>query len=189
MRLFVGIEFDKAVIERLYSIQNELRAKVSRGRFPDRNNMHLTLHFLGEVANGKVRAIVSALEKVALNCQPFTLSFNKHLGYFGQSNPVRVVWVGGGGDLSNLLQLQSLVASAMQSVGYPDESRAYHPHVTLAREADFLSTELLRERGRIEYDIGPLPAIHVNRFSLISSSLEQGKRIYRPLATLELSKK
>ena len=188
MRLFVGIEFDGAVIERLYSIQNELRAKVNRGRFPSRNNMHLTLHFLGEVADGKVHAIVSSLEKVALTYQPFVFSFNKQLGYFGHSNPARVVWVGIDGDHSKLLQLQSLVSSAMQRLGFPGESRAYHPHVTLAREADFISIALLRERGRIEYDIGPLPPVHVNCFSLISSSLEQGKRIYRPLATLELSK-
>lgn len=189
MRVFIGIEFQQEVLEKLYSLQNKLRGKVRKGRFPARDNMHLTLQFLGEVPDCNIPEIICSLESIAKTRQPFILSFNKQLGYFGQVNPARVVWVGVQGSLSSLLQLQSDIVSTMQGLGYPDEARAYHPHVTLAREADFINKELLREHGRIDFDTGPFPATHVERFSLISSALEQGKRIYRPLATFELARK
>ncbi len=48
MRLFIGIHFPEDIIDRINLLQGELRSKIKGGRFPVRENMHLTLQFLGE---------------------------------------------------------------------------------------------------------------------------------------------
>ena len=187
MRLFIGIEFQEAVLARLHSLQDDLRNLVHRGRFSARDNMHLTLYFLGETPESETKQIIGALEKIAKTTPAFVLSFNNQPGYFGGTNPARVVWLGFNGNLAALQNLQSKVAFGMHQLGFSDENRNYQPHVTLAREVEFNNTGLLQKNGKVEFDAGAFPLIHVDHFSLISSSQESGKRIYRPLAKFELS--
>lgn len=54
MRLFYAINFDDTVKKRLSDIQNALRARAVRGNFTLPDNLHLTLAFIGEVAQEKV---------------------------------------------------------------------------------------------------------------------------------------
>jgi len=186
MRLFIGIEFQQDILERLYFLQNELRNHMRSGRFPDKDNLHLTLQFFGDTPANRVKDIIQVLAGVARNNRAFMLSFGQ-LGYFGQGNPIRVVWLGLNGDLKALRRLQAGIVLSMQELGFKDERRAYSPHITLAREADFAGNEGMLDRGQIQLDIGQLPAFYVSKFSLISSSVEQGKRIYRALATFTLN--
>ncbi len=184
----MGIEFQESVIDRLYSLQNEIRKVVGKGRFPSRENLHLTLQFLGETPENRIQDIVRSLEPVARAQEPFWLSFTDRLGYFGQQNPVRVAWLGIAGELSALLRLQENIAAKMQGLGFPEGSRPYHPHITLVREADFINRNDLLKNGWIDFQVGTFPKICVQQFSLLASCLEQGIRVYRPLATLKFDR-
>lgn len=82
MRLFIGIEPPENIIAELYSLQNQLRKKVRRGRFPSKDNLHLTLQFLGETLESRVEDIIRSLQTVEKMNFPFKLSFNAHLGFF-----------------------------------------------------------------------------------------------------------
>jgi len=186
MRLFVGIEFPESIIDSLSSLQNEIRTMIRSGRFPARENLHLTLQFLGETPESRVKDILGALEVVSKNNQPFILSFDDQLRYFGHVNPVRVVWLGMKGELATLLRLQASIVSKTQELGFANDGRAYEPHVTLAREVDFDNSRDLLNNGRINFSVGSFPSIHVGRFSLFSSSVEQGKLVYRTLKTFTL---
>jgi len=106
MKLFIGIEFQPEILDKLYSLQNKLREKVRTARFPARENLHLTLQFLGQTPEEAVEAIKHSLKTVALGNRPFALSFGAELGYFGPAGQVRVVWLGMKDDFSVLLELQ-----------------------------------------------------------------------------------
>lgn len=92
MRLFVGIEFPANIIEALVAVQGELRGNCERGRFKRRENFHLTLKFLGEVAAGDAPLLAGPLAAVAAGCGPFRLQLGR-LGQFGGGGAVRVVWM------------------------------------------------------------------------------------------------
>ena len=48
MRLFIAVELPKAVRNEVGAALKELKMLSSGGRFVQENNLHITLHFIGE---------------------------------------------------------------------------------------------------------------------------------------------
>ena len=188
MRLFIGIEFPRKIVDDLCSLQCDLRAMIQRGRFTARENLHLTLQFLGETPENRIEEINRELATVALQHCSFQLSLGGRLGYFGSANPVRVIWLGMQGELTALFNLQAGVAAALRGLGFVDEERAYKPHITLVRDAVFLPGSGRSKKNWMDCRIEQYPTIPVERFSLISSNLEQGRCRYRDLNTFSLGR-
>ena len=186
MRLFIGVDFPSMVVDELCSLQNKIRSLVRGGRFPARDNLHLTLHFLGETPESRIDDIRQVLTVVASRQASFQVSVGDRLGYFGSPNPVRVVWVGMKGDVSALSVLQAGVAQAMLELGFPVEERAYKPHITLAQDAFFLQGDGMLKNGWLDFPVPPFPSMRIDQFALISSEILEGRRRYRPVATFGL---
>lgn len=182
MRLFIGIEFPEDILDKLGQTQDYLRRYVSSGRFTAKHNMHLTLQFLGEVAEDKVGDICRCLQQVAKEHSPLRLALGA-LGCFGQNNPYRVVWVGLGGDLTALNRLQRAIVLGMKDLGFIPENRPYKPHITLARDVWFTDAQAYQQALRLTAGGS---SFSVKSFSLISSAVEEKKRVYRSLATFAL---
>ena len=187
MRLFIGVDFPKQVVNELCSLQNKIRDLVCGGRFPAQDNLHLTLQFLGETPESRIDEIHLALSAVASRHAPFQLAVDDRIGYFGSMNPVRVAWVGMKGDIAALSALQADVASAMHKLGFVAEERAYKPHITLARDAFFRQSEGILKNGGIDLPVPLFSLMRIELFALISSEIVQGGRRYRPLATFRLA--
>ena len=187
MRLFIGVDFPKLVVDELCSLQNKIRDLVRGGRFPAPDNLHLTLQFLGETPESRITEIHRALSTVASRHAPFQLAVDDRIGYFGSMNPVRVAWVGMKGDIAALSVIQADIAVTMRELGFAAEERAYKPHITLARDAFFRQSEVILKNGGIDLPVTPFPWMRIEQFALISSEIVQGGRRYRPLATFRLA--
>lgn len=126
-RLFIGLWPDEQVRQALFEHQQ-------RWQWPPgaalvrRERLHITLHFLGDVAHDRIQCLQQALE-----------------GVRGSRFPVRCEgpqrWHGGLVVLGvaaspPLLALQQAVGSELQALGLPLGRRPYTPHVTLARRAE-----------------------------------------------------
>lgn len=127
MRLFVALDIDRAIRERIHQFVSELRAHVPEVRFVGPESYHVTLKFLGET--GKVEEIERQLANVS--AAPFDLSFSE-TGFFPTAKNPRVFWAGlhAGPELA---ALQSTVESAVNPLGFEREKGPYPPHLTLAR--------------------------------------------------------
>ena len=66
MRLFVALEIPSAVRQNLATLLNSFRSVTREPRWVRAENLHVTLKFLGEVAEGKLDAVRSALAKPIL---------------------------------------------------------------------------------------------------------------------------
>src|SRR5664279_2338417 len=124
IRLFTAVEIPDAVQLRLSLLQGG----IPRARWMPRENLHLTLRFIGEVDHTVARDIDDVLAEI--RAPAFTLVL-KGVGEFGRKEG-RALWAG----VSNGDALQYLAAkieSALQRMGLPAETRKYSPHVTLAR--------------------------------------------------------
>src|SRR5262249_58718867 len=93
-------------------------------------NLHLTLKFVGETETGKLRLIREALS-IVHSRTALELKFGG-LGFFPDKKRPRVFWVGIDAPLE-LPQLAVAVDAALAGLGFPRETRAFVPHLTLAR--------------------------------------------------------
>ena len=127
MRLFVALDIEPEIRERLAQFRDEMSTIAPAAKWVSPETFHVTLQFLGETA--KLEAIKAALSTV--KSAPVTLNF-RGTGFFPTAQRARVFWVGIEADE----RLQALVASVAQvlaPLGFERESDAYHPHLTLAR--------------------------------------------------------
>jgi len=124
IRLFVALALPDPVAQRLLAMQSG----VPGARWNNRDQLHLTLRFIGEVDGRDASAIDDALSSIAV--PPFTLEL-KGVGEFGGNHP-RALWAGAVAN-DALTRLQRKIESAIQRIGLPAEERKFTPHVTLAR--------------------------------------------------------
>lgn len=71
MRLFIAVELPKAVRNEVGAALKELKMLSSGGRFVQENNLHITLHFIGEsndLAGAVKQCNLPCAEFVRLNC-------------------------------------------------------------------------------------------------------------------------
>jgi 2'-5' RNA ligase len=94
----------------------------------EREQLHLTLRFIGEVDGSDAAAIDDALSQI--RSPRFTLEL-KGVGEFGGKTP-RALWAGVRNE-DDIAHLQRKIESAVQRVGIAAEERKFTPHVTLAR--------------------------------------------------------
>ncbi len=90
MRLFVAVDVDESVRERIKPLLKEL-SSINGIKAVEPENLHITLLFLGEVCEGKLSRIEERLAEV--DFQPFKISF-EGVGAFPNVNSPRVVWIG-----------------------------------------------------------------------------------------------
>ena len=168
MRLFVALSIPDAVAQSLVSLQ----AGVPGARWQTREQIHLTLRFIGEMDGLQAVAIDDAL--ASISAPSFTMEL-KGVGAFGGKRP-RDLWAGArAGDA--LPHLQRKIESALQRIGLEPDGRKFTPHVTLARlkgtpnghVVDFLTDHAL-------YASAPFP---VDTFILYSSRLTPHGSLYR----------
>jgi 2'-5' RNA ligase len=167
IRLFVALALPDRVAQGLLMIQSG----VPGARWMDREQLHLTLRFIGEVDERDANAIDDALSAIA--APRFTLEL-KGVGEFGGKHP-RALWAGVAAN-ETLMRLQRKIESALQRIGLPAEERKYTPHVTLARlratppgrVMDYLADHALYASGPFE----------VAEFILFSSQTTPSGSIY-----------
>ncbi len=133
-RLFVAVEPSEQARRWLGEVSAAVRqAFVERkiaARFVPAENMHLTLRFIGEVAEERVPSIGEALKE--LSTDRFEIRFSG-LGAFPNEKKSRVLWVGFSEGAEGLKTLAEQVDRCLQGVGIAPEERPYRPHLTLAR--------------------------------------------------------
>ena len=179
MRLFVAVEIEPAIRDRIHEFVSGLRAKISEARWVRPEGMHITLKFLGNVADQRRMTIEKALRSV--QGKAVTLSL-RHLGAFPNPRSPRVLWVGieAGPELQ---QLAKAVDQQMGSIGFELEKHAFSPHVTLARFNQRPRGNLGSVLSEAQPSFGTMTA---NDFHLYESKLSpQGSR-YSKLASFKL---
>ena len=125
VRLFVALELPPAMRDALLAAMGG----VSGARWQRDDQLHLTLRFIGDVDRHQATDIAAALDGVRV--EPLQLALGAP-GSFDRRGRIDSLWVGvtPGETVAALAQR---VNQALQRVGIPTESRAFVPHITVAR--------------------------------------------------------
>jgi 2'-5' RNA ligase len=135
MRLFTAVTLGSAVEARATAAIERLKAVAPRARWVKAEGVHLTLVFLGEVAEARLPELTAALTPVSQHHAPLTLTIEGG-GCFGSPRHPHVLWAGVGGDTAALGALQAEVADVLEPLGFPRDKRLYTAHLTLARSKE-----------------------------------------------------
>jgi 2'-5' RNA ligase len=128
MRLFTAIDLSPDVRARLDDLIGTLRPLAPINWSPS-NNLHITVKFIGEWPEERLPELRNTLAGVSIRAMPVRV---RGFGFFPNRRSPRVF--GAGVDPSpEIATLASDTDSALAKLGIEPESRAYTPHLTLAR--------------------------------------------------------
>jgi len=176
MRLFTGLDLPAEVVGNLEQLLARLRP-AARIHWSPPANLHITTKFIGEWPEDRLEELKAALG--VLEPRPAIPVHIRKLGFFPNPHAPRVFWCGI--DAPGLEALAAATDGATARLGIPRESRAFSPHLTLARIKERLNLQPLREA------IAALPSLdfgqfEADRFFLYHSRLSPGGSVYTKLA-------
>lgn len=124
MRLFIGIKIEpNPEIMEILSAAKKLDLRIMA-----KENLHINLHFLGDVEPDKLEGIKKALDSVG-GSGSFEIDM-RNVGAFPNNEFIRVIWIGVVS--AQLVGLKEKIDSGLEQLGFNTES-SYIPHITLAR--------------------------------------------------------
>lgn len=186
LRCFVAVQLPVGVKDGLCGLQRELVSCGGDVKWVERDNLHLTLRFLGDVEPGVVSRLSGRLRVVVSQLAPFGLEV-LGAGAFPSSRKPRVLWVGVcGRDMPRLHSLFQAVEREVTDAGIPAEQRGLSPHITIGRIRNPVPNECLEREleTRARMSLGALP---VNRAVLYRSELAPSGPTYTEVDQFDLA--
>ncbi len=163
MKLFISINFDEPSKEMLYEHMKLLFEKCESGCFTKKDNIHLTLAYIGETT--QIGAVVEIMDAIDSKAFEITLADG---GAFKRS----------GGDIywlaveksPELVRLQKLLYRNLFRKGVIKEKNEFKPHLTVSRDT-------VADKGAIP-EVSFSPVIPVRRISLMKCECTREGSVY-----------
>lgn len=131
MRVFVAIELPEEKKEQLVLGRKSLEKVNAEVKWIEKNAIHFTLKFLGEVSGSKVEEIKNNLRHAISGFGPFKINI-KGFGVFPHYVNPRIIWVGIH-EREKLKQLHQIVEEICFLSGFEKEKRDFIAHLSLGR--------------------------------------------------------
>lgn len=194
MRIFIALDIDEVIRERIVRFMEGVRGFAPNARWVRPESLHVTLKFIGEKSLEAVEEIKGAL--AGTRGKSFAMRFRGY-GFFPTANAARVFWLGIEAD-AKLSELARAVDDATATLGIPREEHSFQPHLTLARGAgrsgaprrqkDDAPNRAFRE---LQLKLAAFPSpefgtMTAREFSLYESELQRGGSRYTKLAGFPL---
>jgi len=194
MRLFIALDIDHAIRERIARFLEGVRGFAPDVRWVQPESLHVTLKFIGEKPPEAAEGIKASLAKI--RGEAVEIRFGGH-GFFPTAKAPRVFWIGIEAG-PQLKQLASSVEDAMFSLGIAREDHAFSPHLTLARAGKSGAPRWQRGDGpnakfkRLQEQLSAMPALEfgsmrAREFSLYQSKLSPSGSKYTKLESFGLA--
>jgi 2'-5' RNA ligase len=194
MRLFVALDIDDDIRQRIVGFMESVRGLAPQARWVRPESLHVTLKFIGGKPEEDCERIRQVLRMISI--QEFELTFRGY-GFFPTKRAARVFWIG----MEAGAQLASLAASidaGLAAMGVPKEEHGYTPHLTLARAAGGSGAPRRQKGDRTNPSFQPLQeklsalpqpefgTMKAREFFLYRSQLSPGGSIYSKIAAFPL---
>lgn len=175
MRCFIAVDIPEKIKDDVIKIQQELQNLDTR--LVERDNMHFTLKFLGEIPDDSVKAVKEGLRTV--KSQPIMIGL-AGIGFFPSLSFIRVVWIGA--DSREFFNLHVAVNDTLADI-FKKEKPA--PHLTLARVRSQTYQKELLDFGK-KYEKSTFGSFEVRQIKLKKSTLSKKGPAYEDVEVFEL---
>ena len=171
-RYFVAVPLPDEAKDRLVAVQPRTFPGM---RLLGRQEMHLTLHFLGEITPQNDESVRTALASV--KASEFTITISG-VGRFPPDGQATVLWAGIESSPPLLALHDSVGAALAAAIGFRPEDRPYAPHITLARLNSPAPPEVV-DRYLEQHRGFQISSVLLKHFALYSSVAVDGVPQYR----------
>lgn len=151
MRLFIAIEVPDDIKNEVVALEEERLANFYRAKWIEKENIHLTLKFLGEVEERRLEDVKKIVSEISKNNAKFDLNL-KNLGGFPNLKRPRVLWIGVEEGKENIVYLMEQLETAFARFGIEPEKRKKTPHITMGRVKELIQ----RYGGKEQKEINKL---------------------------------
>lgn len=133
IRVFFAIDFPTDIQMRLAKLIAQMKTNVPAHlvRFTPVENLHLTLKFLGEVEEPKLKSIFPLIHGLTKATSPFSFQLGGQ-GFFPNAAHPSILWIGCA-NYTHLAALAMKLDKITQEIGIPPENRIFKPHLTVGR--------------------------------------------------------
>ncbi len=132
LRTFLACDLPVNVVDSIVRAQSLFVPEFPRFRWVKRANLHLTMHFLGNVSKEIILHVTEKLNPL-FNTNLVIQVRLQEAGAFPRWTSPKVLWISLQGDLSQLQSLQKRTGDVLRDEGIFIDDRAFQPHITVAR--------------------------------------------------------
>jgi 2'-5' RNA ligase len=192
MRLFVALDIDAEIRERIATFLDGVRGFAPDVRWARPQSLHITLKFIGEMADARLNEVNTVLGQI--RSEATAIRF-RGTGFFPTPRAARVFWIGVEAD-ARLSALAGAVESNLETLGVEREQREFSPHLTLARTGSGRPSRGREDRRnpafrQLQEKLEALPpadfgAMTPREFFLYQSKLSPKGAVYTKLAAFPL---
>lgn len=164
MRIFIAINFQDPWIEELTHTISILQKHSLKGNFTRKDNLHLTVAFIGEVAGDRIDELIHTMKKVSFH--PFIMEL-LDLGQFRYQGDVlyyRKVTCS-----KELTGYRSHLLEELKGANFSVDEKEFVPHITLGRKClmkegftDIDFNQLLLSKSMIVHEICLMKSEQIN---------------------------
>jgi 2'-5' RNA ligase len=184
IRAFIAITPPTTLQQTMAEVRQVFERLSLPWRWVTPDHIHLTLRFLGNVPDESVTSLLQAMEQATQGQTVFPLRA-RALGCFPHPARPRVLWVGLDDPNQALGRLNERLMAALTPLGFPPEERPLHPHLTLARAQNRMSSiqllPILKTYQNIDFG-----EFLVTRIYLVQSHLQRSGYLYTILRSVTL---
>jgi len=187
VRSFIAVNLNPKIKEYLTSLQNILNIPESKIKWVEKNNLHLTMKFLGDISLEQTELVKLILKEITSRYSPFIIRLSSTIGTFPTYKMPRIIWIGIKEDANQLNELYNSIEVMLYKEGFSRENKEFSSHITIGR------VKFIRDMTNF---IQILKRIEVNNFTqevdsidLMESKLTPNGPIYNIKAKLPLLKK
>ena len=133
-RIFAAFDISSQAQTQLLDHIETLRSEFSdlRVSWEKAGKLHITMKFFGDLEERKVSLLSNVFEEISRRISPFNLQITK-TGVFPSPHNARILWLGLQDKKGSLSEINNILESECEKVGFKKEKRSFKPHLTIAR--------------------------------------------------------
>lgn len=182
-RSFIAIEIPEEIRNKVIEFQNRLKSIHDDIKWVRVESLHLTLKFLGDVEENRLNDLTALIHEAIQEFEPFEVDLGGS-GVFPNRHRPNVLWIGILKGKEYLRTMASVLNRSLIKMGFDEEKRKYHPHLTVgrvrSRQKIIKTIELMESLSFLEQ------SFWVQELILMKSDLKPSGAEYTPLEHFKL---
>ncbi len=179
MRVFAALPVPEDVKGEIARIARLIKERYENVKLVENSNIHLTIHFFGEINNEELERLYSIMDDERLVVERLRASLGK-IGFFPSRGNPRVIFIDIDEGKERVYKFHGAFEILIKEAGFEIDSRPFQTHITIARNR-FARIDTERLRGEDSYKG---MSFVFDRFVLYQSVLHRKGPEYIPLRTV-----
>jgi len=170
-RCFLAIDIDSDLVQKIINIQKEFKNTNNKVKYVEKENLHFTLKFFGDIDKDKIFEVKNCVLKV-LNKIDLENSFSneitlKGIGTFPNKNYMKVLWIGcENNEFLNMLHDE--LDLEFKNIGFKLDKQ-FKTHITIGRIRN------LKDKKEFKTKIDKLENVKIGNMNIGKISLKKSK--------------